>query len=114
MIACLAIASCATTGGAGGGPPSVVALPNGYYLQRDKTTNVNLVKRGGGAIVRGPIAAYDVEGNLVVGCVGQWPARAFSYPNETPFPDSPEAKYFILDTTTGQLESGSIRRRRAS
>ncbi len=54
----------------------------------------------------GPIAAYDVEGNLVVGAVGKWPERGFSYPNEAPFADTPEAKYFILDTTSGQLESG--------
>ncbi len=100
----LVLQSCATTGGSG--PPSAVALPNGYYLQRDKAANIDLVKRGGNEIVRGPIAAYDVEGNLVVGAVGSWPERGFSYPNEAPFPDSPDAKYFILDTTSGKLESG--------
>ncbi len=71
----LGLVSCATSGGTGGGPPSVVALPNGYYLQRDKATDVDLVKRGGSEVVRGPIAAYDVDGNLVVGCVGKWPER---------------------------------------
>jgi hypothetical protein len=107
---CLVLQSCAMTGG-GDGPPSVVALPNGYYLQRsdgqrDKASSIDLVKRGGGPVVRGPIAAYDVDGNLVVGCVGKWPERGFSYSNEAPFPDSPDAKYFILDTTNGRLEGG--------
>jgi hypothetical protein len=106
-VVCLTLQACATAGGGGGsGPPPAVALPNGYYLQRDKTSNIDLVKRGGKEIVKGPIAAYDVEGNLVVGAVGTWPERGFSYPNEAPFPDSPDAKYFILDTTNGQLQSG--------
>jgi hypothetical protein len=103
----LSLTACATGGGgSSSGAPPAVALPNGYYLQRDKASNIGLVKRGGKQIVSGPVAAYDVEGNLVAGAVGRWPERGFSYPNESPFPDSPDAKYFILDTTSGQLESG--------
>jgi hypothetical protein len=85
-------------------PPLVVALPNGYYLQRDRDSHVGLVKRGGRQIVRGPIAAYAVSGEIVAGCVGEWPPHAFAYPNETPFPDSPDCRYFILDTPSGRLE----------
>jgi hypothetical protein len=95
------IQGCATTP-----PPSVVALPNGYYLKRDRATNIGLVTRDGKQIVRGPIAAYRVSGNVVAGCVGEWPKRAFSYPNETPFPDSTDCRYFILDTPSGRLEQG--------
>jgi hypothetical protein len=86
-------------------PPFVVALPNGYYLQRDRESNVDLVKRGGGTLVNGPIAAYAVANNVVGGCVGEWPPRAFGYPNETPFPDSSDCRYFILDTPTGRIET---------
>jgi hypothetical protein len=87
-------------------PPFVVALPNGYYLQRDRDTHVNLIKRGGSIVLRGPIAAYAVSGNIVAGCVGEWPPRSFAYPNETPFPDSPDCRYFILDTPSGRIEKG--------
>jgi hypothetical protein len=85
--------------------PFVVALPNGYYLQRDRASNVGLVQRGGRTLVRGPIAAYAVANNVVGGCVGEWPPRSFAYPNETPFPDSPACRYFILDTPSGRLET---------
>ena len=87
-------------------PPFVVALPNGYYLQRDRDTHVNLIRRGGGTVIRGPIAAYAVSGDIVAGCVGEWPRRAFAYPNETPFPDSPDCRYFILETRSGHVEKG--------
>ena len=95
----LMLCSCAVSA------PFVVALPNGYYLQRNKTAQIMLVKRGGAQVLRGPIAAYDVHRNLVVGCVGTWPPRAFSYPNESPFPESAPARYFVLDTVTGKLDS---------
>ena len=87
-------------------PPFVVALPNGYYLQRDRNSHVALIKRGGRTVIKGPIAAYAVSGELVAGCVGEWPERSFSYPNETPFPDSPACRYFILDTPSGHVENG--------
>jgi len=83
----------------------VIALPNGYYLQRNKSSDIALVKRNGSTVLRGPVAAYAVHRTIVAGCVGKWPERGFSYPNETPFPESAPAKYFVLDTTTGQLQS---------
>lgn len=84
----------------------VVALPNGYYLKRDHEKNIDLVNRNDREVVRGPIAAYRVSGNVVAGCVGEWPKRSFAYPNETPFPDSGDCRYFILDTSTGKLVQG--------
>jgi hypothetical protein len=86
--------------------PFVVALPNGYYLQRDRDSHIGIVRRGGHQVLRGPIAAYAVDGETVAGCVGEWPPRAFAYPNETPFPDSADCRYFILHTPTGQIETG--------
>jgi hypothetical protein len=86
-------------------PPFVVALPNGYYLEKKKGAEINLVKRRGGTVVRGPVAAYGIHRNLIAGAVGQWPPRPSGYPNETPFPENADAKYFILDTTTGQAET---------
>ena len=98
VAVCLLLASCATAA------PFVVALPYGYYLQRDRASNVALVKRGGRTLVSGPIAAYGVANNVVAGCVGEWPRRAFAYPNESPFPDSAECRYFILDAPSGRME----------
>lgn len=99
--ACLCLASCATAAA-----PFVVALPNGYYLQRDRASHVGLVTRSGRDVLRGPIAAYAVNKTLVAGCVGQWPRSSVAYPNETPFPDSADCRYFILDTESGRLETG--------
>jgi hypothetical protein len=86
--------------------PFVVALPNGYYVQRDQASHPDIVKRSGPTVLQGPIAAYAVYRQYVAGCVGTWPPRMFSYPNESPFPGSHDARYFILDTRTGHLESG--------
>lgn len=85
---------------------SVVALPEGYYIQRDRSSELDLVKRGGSTVLNGPIAAYAVYRNLVVGCTGTWPPRSSGYPNEAAFPGSPDAKYFILDTKSADLQSG--------
>jgi hypothetical protein len=85
--------------------PFVVALPNGYYLRRDRASHIGLIKRGGREVIRGPIAAYAVNGEIVAGCVGEWPERPSGYPNEIPYPDSPDCRYFILDTDSGQLET---------
>jgi hypothetical protein len=98
VVLSLLMSACATSA------PFVVALPNGYYLQRDRASNVVLVKRGGPTLIPGPIAAYSVANNVVAGCVGQWPARSAGYPNETPFPDSADCHYFILDTPSGRIE----------
>ena len=85
--------------------PFVVALPNGYYLQRDAASTIGLVRRDGRTILPGPLAAYAVSQNIVAGCVGEWPRRSFGYPNETPFPDSESCAYFILDTRSGRMET---------
>jgi hypothetical protein len=92
------VSACATPA------PFVVALPNGYYLQRDRAENVALVKRSGPTLISGPIAAYSVANNVVAGCVGEWPQRVSGYPNESPFPDSADCRYFILDTPSGRIE----------
>ena len=94
----LLVSACATSA------PFVVALPNGYYLQRDRASNVALVRRGGRTILPGPIAAYSVANNIVAGCVGDWPRRDFAYPNDSVFPDSADCRYFILDTPSGRME----------
>jgi hypothetical protein len=99
LFICALLTACASAP-----PPFVVALPNGYYLQRDRASNVELVTRAGRTLVQGPIAAYAVANNVIAGCVGNWPPRPFGYPNETPFPDSPDCRYFILDTPTGRME----------
>jgi len=99
VAANLLLTSCATSA------PFVVALPNGYYLLRDRATHVALVKRGGGTVVAGPIAAYAVAGNVVAGCVGGWQRQSFGYSNESPFPDSADCRYFILDTPTARMET---------
>ncbi len=101
LAPCLLLVGCATAS-----PPCVVALPNGYYLQRDRVSHIGLVKRGGREVIRGPIAAYAVTGTVVAGCVGEWPRHGFAYPNEIPFPDSSQCRYFILDTPDGHLETG--------
>jgi hypothetical protein len=98
VVVSLLVSACATSA------PFVVALPNGYYLQRDRASNVVLVKRGGPTLIPGPIAAYSVANNVVAGCVGEWPKRSYAYPNESPFPDSADCRYFILDTPSGRIE----------
>jgi hypothetical protein len=85
--------------------PSVIALPNGYYVQRDKASRLAIVRNNGRTVLPGPVAAYAVHQNIVAGCVGIWPPRSFGYPNETPWPESVKADYFVLDTLSGQLES---------
>lgn len=102
ILAATTLDACATRSA----QPFVVALPNGYYLKRDQKAQVELIQRGGRTIVRGPIAAYGVSGGLVAGCVGEWPRRFFSYHNDTPFPDSVECRYFILETPSGRLQTG--------
>lgn len=86
-------------------PPFVVALPNGYYLEKKKGADLALVKRRGGTVVKGPIAAYGIHRAIIAGAVGEWPPRPSGYPNETPFPENADAKYFILDSATGKVET---------
>lgn len=101
VLASWLLHGCATASRA----PSVIALPNGYYLQRDRNSNIGLIHRQGRQVIRGPIAAYGVTRDIVAGCVGVWVRHSFSYLNDTPFPDSPDCRYFILDTTTGRVQA---------
>ena len=97
----LLIGGCATAG-----QPAAVALPDGFYIQLDRSSETDIVRRGGPRVLDGPIAAYAVYQRFVVGAVGTWPNRSAGYANEARFPGSPDARYFILDTATGYVESG--------
>ncbi len=91
------IVSCATT-------PArpVVVLPNGYYLQPDKSAQSEIVKRGGTMVVPAPVAAYAVSGYIVAGALGSAPPGLYF---DLAFTGHPNTQYFILDTTTGKLET---------
>jgi hypothetical protein len=97
VLLALAAAGCVTS------PPAAIALPNGYYIERDKRSQPQIVKRSGRTVLQGPIAAYSVYRQWVIGAVGHWPPRGFAYPNELPFPGSDDARYFMLDTASGEL-----------
>ncbi len=81
-----------------------MVLPNGYYLQPDKSEQSQIAKRGGKVTVPGPVAAYAVSGNIVAGALGPSPAAGRLYADE-PFSGKPDTRYFILDTSSGKLES---------
>jgi hypothetical protein len=83
----------------------VVALPNSYYLQPDKDQQTELVRRDGHRVLAGHVAAYAVSGNIVAGALGEVPSKRL-YTNELPYAAGPDTRYFILDTSTGKLESG--------
>jgi hypothetical protein len=94
------IVSCATT-------PArpVVVLPNGYYLQPDKNEQSEIVKRDGGRVLPASVAAYAVSGYIVAGALGPTPAASGRY-FDLAFNGGPATQYFILDTTSGKLDSG--------
>jgi hypothetical protein len=104
-LLCTAFAACASTA-----EKFVIALPNGYYVERDKASQAQIVKRTGGVVVRGPIAAYGVDRYIVTGLVGNVPNSGSSYPNDSPIRVPPELEksvtYFILDTASGKLDTG--------
>lgn len=83
--------------------PFVIALPNGYYIQRDRSSQLRVLNRHGHAVV-GPVAGYTVRGFIVAGLVGPEPENHGAYINESPLPESPESLYFVLDTRTGHLD----------
>jgi hypothetical protein len=95
----LGCASCATTPT---GP--VVVLPNGYYLQPDKSDQSEIVKRGGERVLEDPVAAYAVSGYIVAGALGPSPKGSSQYA-DLAFTGGADTRYFILDTTSGKLES---------
>jgi hypothetical protein len=83
----------------------VVALPNGYYLQLNAKQQTEIVKRGGKRVLPGPIAAYAVTGELVVGALGEPSAASGAYPNDLPFQGKTDTRYFVLETRSGHLET---------
>jgi hypothetical protein len=100
-ILLVAVTGCAAQGG--GGSPFVVVLPNGYLIDRDRSSNTQIVKRGGGVVVRGPIAGYTVVQNVVTGYVGDPPPASSMAP--TPPPPDNAATYFVLDTSSGKVDT---------
>lgn len=99
-LALMSLISCAT---AQTGP--VVALPNSYYLQPDKGyLQTLLVRRNGHRMLKAHVAAYAVSGYIVAGAEGDVSSKR-TYTNELPYTGGPDTRYFILDTTTGKLES---------
>lgn len=83
----------------------VVVLPNSYYLQPDKEGQTKLVKHDGSRLLPGHIAAYLVFGQVVVGAIGDVPPAVHQFTNDLEFTGGPDTKYFILDTTSGKLET---------
>lgn len=99
MVLAASLISCATT-------PTrpVVVLPNGYYLQPDTQQQSQIIKRGGTIVVPAPIAAYAVSQYIVAGALGKAPVSARLY-SDLAYTGGADTRYFILDTTTGKLES---------
>jgi hypothetical protein len=87
-------------------PVAVVALPNGYYMQANKEAQASIVKRSGGKVLPGPIAAYSVYRHIVLGALGVPSALSRSYTNDLPFRGVADTRYFVLDTSSGKLETG--------
>jgi hypothetical protein len=83
----------------------VVVLPNSYYLQPDKDGQTKLVKRDGSRLLPGHIAAYLVFGQIVVGAIGEVPPASHQFTNDLEFKGAADSKYFVLDTTSGKLET---------
>ena len=101
LVLTLFVSSCATAD-----VHSVIALPNGYYLQQNKAGQPSLVKRSGGTVIPGPIAAYKVYRDWVTGALGATAGKRGVYTNDLPFHGGPDTRYFVLDTSSGKLESG--------
>jgi len=101
LVLLVGMASCASSR-----PQSVIALPNGYYVQPTKSGQLSVVKRSGGTVVPGPIAAYSVFRKYVVGALGAAPPLQRTYTNDLPFQGTADTRYFVLDTKAGKLDSG--------
>lgn len=82
----------------------VVALPNGYDLTPTPADQSQIVKRRGGVVLPGPIAAYAVSDDIVAGALGMLTPSSHLYPDR-PFSGNPSTRYFILDTASGKLET---------
>ena len=90
---------------ASSGSIAVVALPNGYYMQPNKDAEASIVKRSGGKVLPGPIAAYAVYRHIVLGALGARSELSRSYSNDLPFHGGADTRYFVLDTSTGKLDT---------
>jgi len=125
---------------AGAAEKFVIALPNGYEMSRERSGAAVISKRRGKVVVPGPIKAYTVVREVVVGQLdvpepkgakaedssaaagadggrpgaggappggGGKPAPAADKPPANPVfarpPPSPNGRYFVLDTKTGEV-----------
>src|SRR5690606_15306933 len=66
LMVCLLLSSCAAHTAS---TRSVVALPNGYYIDRDRQSELRIVTRSGRKII-GPLSGYAVYADIVTGLVG--------------------------------------------
>jgi hypothetical protein len=80
-----------------------VALPNGYQIVRDRSDTPTLVKRSGGVVLKGPVAAYTVVHGVVTGLIQ--PAAGSVQKVSSRSADAQQG-YFVLDTRTGYLNAG--------
>ena len=101
LIVSVSVSSCAAAPTA-----SVIALPNGYYLQPASSGALSIERGRGSTVVPGPIAAYAVIRQVVTGALGDPPPLHRHYTNDLPYHGSAATRYFVLDTTTGKLDSG--------
>jgi len=83
-----------------------MALPNGYYLQPSSAGKIALVNRRGRLVLPGPIAAYRVSGVIVAGALGEVSQAARTCSNDCPFEAQPDTRYFILNTSSGEVMTG--------
>lgn len=83
----------------------VVVLPNSYYLRPDKDMQTMLVRRNGRRVLKSHVAAYAVSGYIVAGALGDYRPKHY-HTNDLAYTGGADTRYFILDTTTGKLETG--------
>jgi hypothetical protein len=107
----------------------VIALPNGYEMSRVKSGEPAIMKRKGrSVVVPAPIKAYVVIHDVVTGCMQTpeptathaqsadvmpsapaaagkpaAPADEPASPVFAPPPPDPNGRYFVLDTSTGEV-----------
>ena len=97
-VVCVTIGSCATQRSS----PFVVALPNGYLIERDKSAQTRIVRRAGGVVIPGPIAAYAVYRDVVTGSAGG--AAPATTGKAAADASKATARYFVLDTSSGKVD----------
>jgi hypothetical protein len=104
-LACASLLMLAMSAFAASVSGPVVVLPNSYYLQPDKGGQTRLVKHDGSRLLPGTIAAYTVTGQFVTGALGVVPDSSRSFTNDLDFAGTADTRYFILDTSSGKLET---------